>query len=92
MGHNTPNCQTPNKSQQNFHPTTSQPAQIHNTEMTAMPSTPVPAPAPSALTKYVQTLEKTEDEVLQILKLCYKELAEEVAVADTFEVFKESDF
>ena len=39
----------------------------------------------SPFTMYTQTLRKTEEELLQTLKLCYKDQDEEVKVAETFE-------
>ena len=41
-------------------------------------------PDPSPFTTYAQSLGKSEEELLQTLKLCYEEADEEVRATDTF--------
>ena len=54
-----------------------------------MKETPVTPPATepkaSSFTEYARSLGKTEEELLQTLKLCYEDLDEEVKAAETFE-------
>ena len=48
-------------------------------------STSSTKPDPSPFAAYTQSLGKSEEELLQTLKLCYKEADEEVKAAETFE-------
>ena len=81
VGHDTKNCRTTNQSQPT--PGPSHPQQILNTE--EVPVTPITKPKSSILSDYARTLGKSEDEILQTLKLCYKEPEEEVQITQTFE-------
>ena len=80
VGHDTKNCRTTNRSQPT--PGPSHPQQILNTE--EVPITPVTKPKLSILSDYTCALGKSEDEILQTLKLCYEEPEEEVQVVETF--------
>ena len=92
IGHNAQNCWTQSQPQQSPCPTIPHSQQVWNMETVTMPPVQNLTSLTSALTKYIQTLGKNKDEVLQILlKLCYKE-TEEVMVADTFKVLEELDF
>ena len=78
-GHDARNCQT----KTNPTPGPSRPPQrILHTEETPV-SIPVTIQKSSPFADYAQSLGKTEEELLQTLKLCYKE--EEVRAAETFE-------
>lgn len=68
------------------------PQQVWNTETTVTTLTLASMLPQSNLMKYVHTLGKTEDKDLQILKLCYEEPTEEVAIVDTFEMIEEAYF
>ena len=57
--------------------------QILYTEETPI-SIPSTKPKPSPFMDYAQSLGKSKEELLQTLKLCYKELDEEVKAAKTF--------
>ena len=54
---------------------------LHTEETPASPQTTEPKPSPFA--DYARSLGKTEEELLQTLKLCYED--EEVKAAETFE-------
>ena len=45
---------------------------------------PTTKPKSSPFTDYACSLRKTEEELLQILKLCYEDQEEEVKAAETF--------
>ena len=78
-GHDARNCRT----KTNPVPGPSRPSQqILNAEEAPVP-TPVVKPKSSPFVEYAQSLGKTEEELLQTLKLCYEE--EEVRAAETFE-------
>ena len=81
VGHDARNCRTTNRSQAT--PGPSCPQQILHTEEVSV--TPVTKPKPSLLSDYAHTLGKSEDEILQTLKLCYEEPEEEVQITETFE-------
>lgn len=55
--------------------------------MEETPVTPAQSakPTPSILANYMYTLGKSEDEILQTLKLCYKEPDKEIKVVETFD-------
>ena len=80
-GHSARNCQT----KTNPAPGPSRPPQqiLHTEE------TPVAPPAAktksSPFADYARSLGKTEEELLQTLKLCYEDQEEEVKAAETFE-------
>ena len=79
-GHDTKNCQT------KTNPTLSSscpPQQILHTEETPAAS-PVTKSKSFPFTDYAQSLGKTEEELLQTLKLCYEDQDEEVKGAETF--------
>ena len=97
-GHNTNNCRSSRRPQQNPNsPQASQ--QVRHAEDvpdTPTPDTPTPdTPTPvktasvSTFSAYAQSLGKLENELLQTLRMCYKEPDEEVRVASTFESDKE---
>ena len=46
---------------------------------------PVTEPKSSSFAEYARSLGKTEEELLQTLKLCYEDLDEEVKATETFE-------
>ena len=48
-------------------------------------TSPVTKPKSSPFADYAQSLRKTEEELLQTLKLCYEDQDEEVKAAETFE-------
>ena len=80
-GHSVRNCQT----KANPPPGPSRPPQqILLTEAT--PTAPSTAKSkPSPFSDYAQSLGKTEEELLQTLKLCYEDQDEEVKATETFE-------
>ena len=86
-GHDARNCRIKTNSTET--PRTSQ--QIRTTEEPQVITeksliTPSPKnPEPSPFATYAQSLGKSEEELLQTLKLCYEDLDEEVKVAETFE-------
>ena len=81
VGHNAKNCRTK-------YDTTSNPSrpsqQILHTEVTPVPTSSI-KPDPSPFAAYAQSLGKSEEELLQTLKLCYEEADEEVRATETFE-------
>ena len=79
-GHDARNCRT----KMNFTPGPSHPPQqiLHMEEAPATP--PAVKPKPSPFANYARSLEKSEEELLQTLKLCYEDLDEEVKAAETF--------
>ena len=80
-GHDTKNCRTKtNPTLGPSHP----PQQILHTEETPI-TPPAAKPKSSPFTDYARSLGKSEEELLQTLKLCYEEQEEEVKVAETFE-------
>ena len=81
VGHSAKNCRTTNQSQPT--PGPSCPQQILNTE--EVPVTPTTKSKPSILSDYAHTLGKSEDEILQTLKHCYKEPEEEIQIMETFD-------
>ena len=81
ISHNAKNCRTKMDASSNPpHPS----QQILHTEATPV-STPPAKPKSSPFAEYAQSLGKSEEELLQTLKLCYKEQDEEVKAAETFE-------
>ena len=80
VGHDTKNCRTKNNATPNP-PCSSQ--QILHTEATPVPTSST-KPDPSPSTSYTQSLGKSEEELLQTLKLCYEEADKEIKVAETF--------
>ena len=81
VGHDAKNCRTK-------YDTTSNPPrllqQILHTEATPVLTSPTKSD-PSPFATYAQSLGKSEEELLQTLKLCYEEADEEVRAAETFE-------
>ena len=83
IGHDTRNCRT----KTNSTPSPScPPQQILHTEETPV-APPAAKPKPSPFADYARSLGKTEEELLQTLKLCYEDQEEEVKAAETFEDF-----
>ena len=83
-GHNANNCRSSRQPQQNPNsPQASQ--QVHHAE--DVPDTPAPVKMATVLTfsAYAQSPGKLENELLQTLRMYYKEPDEEVRVATTFE-------
>ena len=81
VGHDAKNCRTkPDAASNPPRPL----QQILHTEETLV-STPPTKPKSSLFTEYAQSLGKSEEELLQTLKLCYEEQDEEVKAAKTFE-------
>ena len=80
ISHDARNCRSSSQSQKN--PSTSQ--QIHHIK-----DTPIEKPVTSTFSAYTHTVGKSEDELLQTLKLCYKEPNEEVRITTTFQSDKE---
>ena len=56
---------------------------LHMKETPVTP--PITEPKSSPFAEYARSLGKTEEELLQILKLCYEDQDEEVKAAETFE-------
>ena len=80
MYHDARNCRTKTDTTSNP-PCPSQ--QILHTEEIPTPA-PSTKPKPSLFADYAQSLGKSEEELLQTLKLCYKEQDKEVKAAETF--------
>ena len=81
IGHDARNCRTKTDiTSKPPHPS----QQVLHTEETPVP-TPSTKPKPSPFADYAQSLGKSEEELLQTLKLCYEEQDKEVKVAETFE-------
>ena len=81
VGHDAKNCRTKYDTMSNPpHPS----QQILHTKATLVPTSST-KPDPSSFTAYAQSLGKSEEELLQTLKLCYEEADEEVKAAETFE-------
>ena len=85
VGHDAKNCRTKMDAPSNP-PCLSQ--QILHTEATPVPALPA-KPKSSPFAEYAQSLGKLEEELLQTLKLCYKEQDEEVKAAETFEELRD---
>ena len=83
VGHDTKNCRTSSWPQLALGPS-HPPQQILNTQETPITPTQITKPKSSTLSDYARTLGKSEDEILQTLKLCYEEPDEEIKVAETF--------
>ena len=81
VGHDAKNCRTKYDTMSNP-PRTSQ--QILHTEVTPIPTSST-KPDPPSFAAYAQSLGKSEEELLQTLKLCYEEADEEVKATETFE-------
>ena len=64
-------------------PQTSQ--QVHHTKDIPVTPTPAKETAISAFSNYACSLGKSEDELLQTLRMCYEEPDEEVRITNTFE-------
>ena len=80
-GHDARNCRT------RTNPITSPsrpPQQVLHTEETPV-TPPITKPKTSPFADYARSLGKTEEELLQTLKLCYEDQDEEVKAAETFE-------
>ena len=79
-GHDTKNCRT--KTNPTSGPSRP-PQQVLHTEITpaALPDT---KPKSSPFADYARSLGKTEEELLQTLKLCYEDQDEEVKAVETF--------
>ena len=82
-GHDARNCRT--KTNLTSSPPRP-PQQILHTEETPV-TPPITKPKSSPFTDYARSLGKTEEELLQTLKLCYEDQEEEVKAAETFEDF-----
>ena len=81
VGHNARNCRTKTRPTPSpSHP----PQQVLHTEETPV-TPPVTKPKTSSFADYAHSLGKTEEELLQTLKLCYEDQDEEVKAAETFE-------
>ena len=80
-GHDARNCRT----KTNPAPSPSRPPQqiLHTEETPVTPPTTKHKSSPFA--DYARSLGKTEEELLQTLKLCYEDQEEEVKAAETFE-------
>ena len=80
-GHDARNCRT----KTNSTPNPSRPPQqvLHMKETPATPTVIESRSSPFA--EYARSLRKTEEELLQTLKLCYEDQDEEVKAAETFE-------
>ena len=81
VGHNAKNCRTKPDTASNP-PCPSQ--QILHTEETPVPTLST-KPKSSLFANYTQSLGKSEEELLQTLKLSYEEPDKEVKAAETFE-------
>ena len=81
VGHDAKNCRT--SSQPQPAPGPSCPSQQILT-MEEPPTTPT-KPKSSTLSNYACTIGKSEDEILQTLKLCYEEPNKEIKVMETFD-------
>ena len=79
-GHDARNCRT----KMNSTPGPSCPQQVLLTEETPV-TPPTTKPKSSPFAEYARSLGKTEEELLQTLKLCYEDQDEEVKAAETFE-------
>lgn len=83
VGHDAKNYRSSGQPQLN--PSTSQtPQQICCTEDIPVNPTPTEKTITSAFATYACTLGKSEDELLQTLRMCYEKSNEEVRVATTF--------
>ena len=81
VGHNAKNYRTKYDTASNPpHPS----QQVLHTEATPVPTSST-KPDPSPFVAYAQSLEKSEEELLQTLKLCYEEADKEVKATETFE-------
>ena len=80
-GHNARNCRT--KPSPTIGPSRP-PQQVLHTEETPV-TPPVAKPKSSPFIDYARSIGKTEEELLQTLKLCYEDQEEEVRAAETFE-------
>ena len=90
VGHNARNCRSSGQPQQNpGNPQTTQ--QIHHTKSAPVTPAPVEKTTTSAFSIYAHSIGKSEDELLQTLRMCYKETDKEVRIASTFES-NEEDF
>ena len=85
-GHSANECwfsQTSGKSKGNYHP-----QQVRNTETTVIPTPPTATIVPiTPIDTFIQNLttkDKTPEDILQILKICYEDDGEDVAAATTF--------
>ena len=80
-GHDARNCRT------KTNPTSEPSRPSQQIRATEEPQTTPPAAKsrPSPFAEYAQSLGKSEEELLQTLKLCYEDLDEEVKAAETFE-------
>ena len=80
VDHNAKNCRTkPDATSNPPHPS----QQILHTEETPVPI-PSAKPESSLFANYAQSLGKSEEELLQTLKLCYEGQDKEVKAAETF--------
>ena len=81
ISHNAKNCRT----KANPTPSPSRPPQqVLHTEQTSV-TPPIDKPKSSPFANYARSLGRTEEELLQTLKLCYEDKDEEVKAAETFE-------
>jgi hypothetical protein len=77
-GHNANQCNTPRNPSPRFTP---RPQTIRSTE-TQAPSTSTPPKALSPIEAYINSLKtqgKNDNEILQVLQMCYEEPKEEIA-------------
>ena len=80
-GHDAKNCRT--KSTSAVGPSRPSQQVLHTEEAPITP--PATKPKSSPFVDYAQSIGKTEEELLQTLKLCYEDQEEEVRAAETFE-------
>ena len=80
-GHDARNCRTKTNSPPGPSRTPQQVLHLKETPVTP----PTTEPKTSSFTEYARSLGKTEEELLQTLKLCYEDLDEEVKAVETFE-------
>ena len=84
IGHNARNCRSSGQPQPNSN-NIQMSQQIRHTKDVPVTSTPVKKATTYVFSTYAQTLGKSEDELLQTLKMCYEEPDEEVRITTTFE-------
>jgi hypothetical protein len=86
-GHNTTNCNSSRNSPSRFTPC---PKTIRSTE-TQAPSTSISPKTLSPIEAYINSLktqDKNDDEILQVLQMCYEEPKEEIAMYPLTRIFE----